>query len=250
MSEYGYLMHHGVKGMRWGVRNYQNADGSLTAEGRARYYNADGTRTKAGTRYEAKQYAAQTKAAYKEAKAKAFSFKKNGIAYTKENGYKAWRSEMKNLRNDVKNTRRDAFVAGNKFNTSKYKLKYRDADAATKVKMARANKIKTAVTAYATQQAVKMLVKDTVKAAVATHAQKGQQAMSGPQVAALFTKNMGVQLNNRVEKISKVIDTAANIGGSIGKRVGENMAYRKANRPTKKGFGSYREVPWGYLPGK
>ena len=34
---YGYLMHHGVKGMRWGVRNYQNADGSLTAEGRARY---------------------------------------------------------------------------------------------------------------------------------------------------------------------------------------------------------------------
>ena len=34
---YGYLMHHGVKGMRWGVRNYQNADGTLTAEGRARY---------------------------------------------------------------------------------------------------------------------------------------------------------------------------------------------------------------------
>ena len=34
---YGYLMHHGVKGMRWGVRNYQNADGSLTAAGKARY---------------------------------------------------------------------------------------------------------------------------------------------------------------------------------------------------------------------
>lgn len=37
---YGYsteLYHHGVKGMRWGVRNYQNADGTLTAAGRARY---------------------------------------------------------------------------------------------------------------------------------------------------------------------------------------------------------------------
>ena len=28
------LYHHGVKGMKWGVRRYQNADGSLTAAGR------------------------------------------------------------------------------------------------------------------------------------------------------------------------------------------------------------------------
>jgi hypothetical protein len=28
-----YLMHHGVKGQKWGVRRYQNADGSLTKEG-------------------------------------------------------------------------------------------------------------------------------------------------------------------------------------------------------------------------
>lgn len=25
-----YLMHHGIKGMRWGHRRYQNEDGSLT----------------------------------------------------------------------------------------------------------------------------------------------------------------------------------------------------------------------------
>ena len=31
------LMHHGVKGQKWGVRRYQNPDGSLTAEGKRRY---------------------------------------------------------------------------------------------------------------------------------------------------------------------------------------------------------------------
>lgn len=31
------LYHHGVKGMKWGVRKYQNEDGSLTAAGRSRY---------------------------------------------------------------------------------------------------------------------------------------------------------------------------------------------------------------------
>lgn len=32
-----YLAHHGTKGMHWGVRNFQNADGSLTPMGRVRY---------------------------------------------------------------------------------------------------------------------------------------------------------------------------------------------------------------------
>ena len=40
------LYHWGVKGMKWGVRNYMNEDGTLTTAGKARY-NEDGTRKKA-----------------------------------------------------------------------------------------------------------------------------------------------------------------------------------------------------------
>lgn len=33
MENTTYLSHHGVLGQKWGVRRYQNADGSLTAKG-------------------------------------------------------------------------------------------------------------------------------------------------------------------------------------------------------------------------
>ena len=46
------LYHHGIKGQRWGVRRYQNEDGSLTPSGRKRYKVV--VRAAAGAEYGAK----------------------------------------------------------------------------------------------------------------------------------------------------------------------------------------------------
>lgn len=37
------IYHHGIKGQRWGIRRFQNEDGSLTKEGRERRLYRDRT---------------------------------------------------------------------------------------------------------------------------------------------------------------------------------------------------------------
>lgn len=40
--DYYILEHHGIKGQKWGVRRYQNANGTLTEAGKKRYLRSDG----------------------------------------------------------------------------------------------------------------------------------------------------------------------------------------------------------------
>lgn len=65
-----YLTHHGIKGQRWGIRRYQNKDGSLTPAGRKKYYNPDGSLTKAGYKKFSKEYNYKEGDSYKNASEK------------------------------------------------------------------------------------------------------------------------------------------------------------------------------------
>jgi hypothetical protein len=67
-----YIAHHGILGQKWGIRRYQNADGTLTEEGKKHVYGAGAyggyetqasrlQRAKKGIKYDKKLYSAEKK---------------------------------------------------------------------------------------------------------------------------------------------------------------------------------------------
>ena len=97
MYDENYLMHHGVKGMKWGVRRYRNYDGSLTSAGRAQRRSeyrdggsgrggggsrggSSGGRRRGSKRNKALETAAKVAGAAALAGAGAYALKKSGAA--------------------------------------------------------------------------------------------------------------------------------------------------------------------------
>lgn len=65
MNNY-YIAHHGIKGQRWGVRRFQNEDGSVTPAGAKRYYDSEGNLTNRAKKHIEKEYKKAVKAGDKE----------------------------------------------------------------------------------------------------------------------------------------------------------------------------------------
>ena len=60
-----HLAHYGIKGQKWGLRRFQNSDGTLTAEGKVRYGSGLSKEDKKAIR---KEYKADNKAAFEKGK--------------------------------------------------------------------------------------------------------------------------------------------------------------------------------------
>lgn len=106
-----YLKHYGVPGQRWGVRNYQNKDGSLTNKGRLHYDVGEKTR-RVGT--------AIGKAINMEPTRKLVSDRQKAIAnykkektdarlFRRDNGLKRSNSEYKSKMKSAKNNLANRF---------------------------------------------------------------------------------------------------------------------------------------------
>ena len=111
------LSHHGILGQKWGVRRYQNKDGSLTSAGKSRYQNEDGSLTDSEQK--------------KLSKSIIKDYKKTNQATTDRISYKD--RQVSNLRKNVSsNDYNELRSLGKKFkslNTSFYDLSDEAADA-------------------------------------------------------------------------------------------------------------------------
>lgn len=116
----GYLEHHGIPGMRWGVRRYQNADGSLTTAGKLRAAKADRKARDRKIQDEAWKKEEEIESKYKRGqKMSNDDIRKEGAANAKfsrdwEASQQRYRSEVKAIKSEAKAAKAEAKAARRK----------------------------------------------------------------------------------------------------------------------------------------
>lgn len=83
-AEESYLAHYGIRGQKWGMRRYQNSDGSLTSEGRERYGSSGNKLTRENKKEIRREYKADNKKAFEIGKQATISARAADIARAKE----------------------------------------------------------------------------------------------------------------------------------------------------------------------
>ena len=93
-----FLMHYGIKGMKWGVRNFIDENGNLTQAGKERYQKTNGKYHISSSLDNKKQAIESTKARIKALTGKGYGMKNSSA--TKEK--KRLREELKAMREEYK----------------------------------------------------------------------------------------------------------------------------------------------------
>lgn len=107
------LYHHGVKGQKWGVRRYQNKDGSLTAKGIKRQNKMDSYRNKLADK--AAKKSKRHNSEYEDAMYNVKDLKRNG---TNSKAYRDWKDSIDSDRAYEYERRNSINLNGNNYTKS------------------------------------------------------------------------------------------------------------------------------------
>ena len=104
------LCHHGIMGMKWGVRRFQDKNGNLTSEGRQRYESKSSYKTGAILNKDLNEYKRQKYNKFKSEMSDVRAQKRNGLITNKE-ARQIRKNKIANAKKDYEREREAAVKA-------------------------------------------------------------------------------------------------------------------------------------------